>query len=837
MSCSRKSSQYIRGVGLFIEFVHKYGGESTLFLRPCRRCKNSKGLESLSKISFHLLRHGIDLTYTLWRFHGESSLAAERLGGIASSVGADAAATVGEDVADNVGGDLAENVGGNVAANLGGNVADNLGDVASDHIIQPDVEGVDENGGLHDTVHCPAETSHSRKHESAYDRARAPLYNSCPSGKTTLNAAVKLNDIKTQYGFSDNGVTALLEMMKEFLPEENTLPAKYPELKKMIQELGMDYITYDACINDCIFYWKDKSEMVKCHVCNEPRYKKVFNEERKLTKVAQKNLRHFPLIPRLQRLYSMSWIAELMLWHFTAQSDINVMRHPVDSSAWRCVDRFSPEFSKEPRNVTLGISTDGFNPNGFFDTNHSCWPVVVQPYNLSPSSCMKREFSILLLLISVPRAPGKDIDVYLEPLIEELIMLWNEGVLTYDSFSKTEFVMRARLLWDIHDYPTLGTLPGCVTHGYLACHHCGEGTRSDYLSFSRKICYMGHRRWLPMGHKIRDDKTNFDGVVEHGTAPWPLSGLQIQQKVANLKTKHGKGKPPAEPSKKLKRRAAEDNEEDDDVEEEVREEKNITEHLLNTIMGNGKSKDSLGARQDLEAMGVKRKLWLKVDEVTGITTMPDGAFAMSRKEKVAFCTILKNLRVPSSFSSNFRNNVNINPPELRNFKSHDDHVTMQYLLPLLVHVATLMPKDLRVALLRISTFFRILLMKGFKGLVRNRRYIKGCIARGYITREDRLCFMENVSVNGEGTHKHTRQAFLDDDDEFADEMPLSKRKNITLTTVKFEQARNWVPSKFFGINDWKRKYAAYINSRKPHGPRNVMRFVIGFVTIIGLDFG
>ncbi|XP_026447209.1 uncharacterized protein LOC113347755 [Papaver somniferum] len=239
---------------------------------------------------------------------------------------------------------------------------------------------------------------------------------------------------------------------------------------------------------------------------------------------------------------------------------------------------------------------------------------------------------------------------------------------------------------------------------------------------------------------------------------------------------------------------------------------NITEHLLNTIMGNGKSKYSPGARQNLEAMGVKRKLWLKVDEVTGKTTMPDGDFAMSRKEKVALCIILKNLRVPSSFSSNFRNNVNINPPELRNFKSHDYHVTIQYLLPLLVHVATSMPKDLRVSLLRISTFFRILcakvinrehlirakdslveaiyvlekhfppsffvisihlivhladealicglvrfrwmypferMMKGFKRLVRNRRYIEGCIARGYITRESSLYCMKDLSVNGE----------------------------------------------------------------------------------------
>ncbi|XP_026378890.1 uncharacterized protein LOC113273371 [Papaver somniferum] len=584
--------------------------------------------------------------------------------------------------------------------------------------------------------------------------------------------------------------------------------------------------------------------MVKCHVCNEHRYKKVFNEERKLTKVAQKTLRHITLIPRM---YNVSWIAELMLWHFRAQSDINVMWHLVDSSAWRCADRFSPEFAKEPRNVTLGISTDGFNPNGCF---------------------------------------GKDKDVYLEPLIEELTVLWNEGVLTYDRFSKTEFVMRARLLWDIHDYPALGTLSGCVTHGYLAFHHCGEGTRSDYLSFMRKICYMGHRRWIRTGHKFRDDKTNFDGVVDHGTATWLLSGLQIQQKVANLKTKHGKGKPPAEPSKKCKRRAAEDNDEDADAEEEVQNrslfsrrsilydfpkwgsnvirhitdvmhiEKNITEHLLNTIIGNGKSKDSPGARQDLEGMGVKRKLWLKVDEVTGKTTMPDGAFAMSRKENILQCQDLRValLRISTFFRTpcakviNREHLIRAKASLVEAICVLEKHFPPSFFVISIHLMVHLTDEALICGPVRFRWMYSFeRLMKGFKGLVRNMRYIEGCIARGYITRESSLYCMEDVSVNGEGTHKYTRQAFLDDDDDFADEMSLSKPKNITLTTVQFEQAHNWVLSKFVGIDDWKRKYAAYVNSRKPHGPRNrtsqqslieefsvMVTFVIGFVTIIGL---
>ena len=48
--------------------------------------------------------------------------------------------------------------------------------------------------------------------------------------------------------------------------------------------------------------------------------------------------------------------------------------------------------------------------------------------------CMKKEFSILLLLIPGPKAPSDDIDVFLEPLVKELNELWLEGVTTFDSF-------------------------------------------------------------------------------------------------------------------------------------------------------------------------------------------------------------------------------------------------------------------------------------------------------------------------------------------------------------------------------------------------------------------
>ena len=58
----------------------------------------------------------------------------------------------------------------------------------------------------------------------------------------------------------------------------------------------------------------------------------------------------------------------------------------------------------------------------------STWPVVVISYSLPPWKCMKEPFIMMSLLILGRNSPGKDIDVYLRPLIDELKDLWEIGV-------------------------------------------------------------------------------------------------------------------------------------------------------------------------------------------------------------------------------------------------------------------------------------------------------------------------------------------------------------------------------------------------------------------------
>ena len=106
---------------------------------------------------------------------------------------------------------------------------------------------------------------------------------------------------------------------------------------------------------------------------------------------------------------------------------------------------------------------------------------MLNTYNFEPKLCMKRKFTVLTTLISGPKQPGNNIDVYLAPLIEDLNTLWHKGVKAYDAFRQESFTLRAILLWIINDFPAYGYLSGSVVQGYNACPICSEKRiPSDY---------------------------------------------------------------------------------------------------------------------------------------------------------------------------------------------------------------------------------------------------------------------------------------------------------------------------------------------------------------------
>jgi hypothetical protein len=58
-----------------------------------------------------------------------------------------------------------------------------------------------------------------------------------------------------------------------------------------------------------------------------------------------------------------------------------------------------------------------------------------------------------------------NIDVYLQPLIDELIELWVKGVESWDEDKKEKFALHALLLWTINDFPAYAMLSGWSTKG------------------------------------------------------------------------------------------------------------------------------------------------------------------------------------------------------------------------------------------------------------------------------------------------------------------------------------------------------------------------------------
>ena len=103
---------------------------------------------------------------------------------------------------------------------------------------------------------------------------------------------------------------------------------------------------------------------------------------------------------------------------------------------------------------------------------------------------MKRKYMMMSLMISGPKQPGNDIDVYLASLIDDLQILWNEGVQVYDADRKEHFNLRTMILCTVNDYPALGNLSGYKNKGEKACFICGEDTRILRLSNYQKNVYM-----------------------------------------------------------------------------------------------------------------------------------------------------------------------------------------------------------------------------------------------------------------------------------------------------------------------------------------------------------
>jgi len=706
----RLNPEYEKGVRQFITFAFgRLGTENKVIKCPCVRCKNSNDHQySAETIEDHLIAYGILSGYTFWCHHGEiageNQLESESL----------PVHDGNEDEFNEI--EAEENkIDDEIDAMLMERFQ-MFNDLCMGEV------GVDSSRSIEFEKEANDE---AKKFYRLLEDLQQPLYEGCKASK--LSTVVKLLHIKSLGRWSNESFTMLLDFLKnELLPMDSLLPNSYYEAKKIIKDLGLSYTKIDACVNDCMLFWKDDETLDSCKWCHASRWKDdkhsgEIKTKKNGKKIPVKMLRYFPLKSRLQRLFMSSKTASHMRWHHECRVKDDSLRHPADAKGWKHFDETYKKFASEPRNVRLGLITDSFQPFSNATTPYSIWPVMLVPYNMPPWICMKQSNFILSMIIPGPDGPGDAIDVYLQPLIEELNELWEFGAETYDVSVGQNFNMHAALIGTINDFPAYGILSGWSTKGKLACPCCHKFTHSIRLPNSSKQAYMGHRRFLPKKHTWRKKKDWF-GEIELRDAPVPLSGDDVLEQVKDLE-----GIPlskAAHVKVKLSHEQRGDNWNKKSIFfklaywktlllrhnlDVMHIEKNVCDIILGTLMNmKGKTKDNVKSRLDLQALNMRPELHPR--QKGNKLELPPAPYTLSRKQKQVLCEFLKGVKVSDGFSSNISRCINLKELKISGLKSHDCHILMQQLLPLVLR-ADIPNKEVSEALIELCTFFKVLCAK------------------------------------------------------------------------------------------------------------------------------
>jgi hypothetical protein len=125
-----------------------------------------------------------------------------------------------------------------------------------------------------------------------------------------------------------------------------------------VADLDMNYEKIDVCKKNYMLFWKEHKDDTEWMHCGRSRYVKVINEGgvSVTTKVVIKQLRYIPITTRVKQLFLSEETTKQVRWHKEGKHDSensDIMSHPTDGEAWQDLDRFDPEFVRDPRSITL----------------------------------------------------------------------------------------------------------------------------------------------------------------------------------------------------------------------------------------------------------------------------------------------------------------------------------------------------------------------------------------------------------------------------------------------------------------------------------------------------
>jgi hypothetical protein len=120
--------------------------------------------------------------------------------------------------------------------------------------------------------------------------------------QSKLSACVQLLNMKLTLNLTQTAFNNFIDFTQICMPNDENLVSNFYDAKKFMRSLGLGYEKYDVCPNYCMLYYGVDAMKINCDFCGSSRYKPR-NPTSKGSNKVKKQLRYFPLTPRLQRLF------------------------------------------------------------------------------------------------------------------------------------------------------------------------------------------------------------------------------------------------------------------------------------------------------------------------------------------------------------------------------------------------------------------------------------------------------------------------------------------------------------------------------------------------------
>jgi hypothetical protein len=215
------SNEYINGLDAFINLVKKDMVDNNIcfICCPCKHCKNEKKYRSDDMLRTHLFKHGFKEDYRCWNKDGDVGLNEVEM---REEVPTDGVKEEDDDV----------------------NKADILR--LSDDDIVSRVDNIEEL--VHNVERHADDDQYSNVELAKYKKmikdSNKPFYDDCAVRYTRLFAMVKLFQLKASNRWSDGSFKDLLILLKDMLPQGNSVPEIWMSTRRCCLEIILVEINF-----------------------------------------------------------------------------------------------------------------------------------------------------------------------------------------------------------------------------------------------------------------------------------------------------------------------------------------------------------------------------------------------------------------------------------------------------------------------------------------------------------------------------------------------------------------------------------------------------------------